>query len=68
MGLTGCPLPGLIKNPAPHPHPLTHSPHAHTNPAQALCGDKGFLTKVRLAKYSDKRNDPAGEWRHHRPL
>ena len=24
----------------------------------ALCGPKGFLTKNRLAKYSDKRNDP----------
>ena len=26
--------------------------------AQALSGDKGFLTKARLSRYADKRNDP----------
>lgn len=25
---------------------------------QALAGDKGFLSKARLARYDEKRNDP----------
>jgi hypothetical protein len=41
----------------PHPAPsllLPRAPHA----VQALSGEKGFLTKARLSRYAEKRNDP----------
>lgn len=37
----------------------THIPETPSLPAfQALSGDRGFLTKARLSKYEEKRNDP----------
>ena len=45
------------------PHPAPPPPRLHpcrlcAACVQALSGDKGFLTKARLSRYAEKRNDP----------